>query len=119
MIKTGEKKEEYREIKPFYTSRFQPFLKSYAPIHVRLKNGYRTNSPSIDILCRIGIGSGFPKWGAEDNKDDYILFIDKVYEATQTRLIPLPAVYELCMGVSNGLKFVNSNKQIESAHPVS
>ena len=26
MIKTGEKKEEYREIKPYYNSRFTPFF---------------------------------------------------------------------------------------------
>lgn len=79
LIKCEIKAEEYREIKPYYTSRFAPFLKSYAPIHVRLKNGYKKDSPYIDILCRLSIGEGFERWGAQTGKKYYILHIEKVY----------------------------------------
>jgi len=79
MIRSGEKIEEYREIKPYYTSRFSPFLKTYAPIHIRLRNGYRRQSPYIDILCLLSIGEGFEKWGAKTGIQYFILHIEKVY----------------------------------------
>ena len=79
-IVQGKKKEEYREIKPYYTTRFSSFLKSYAPIHVRLKNGYRKQSPFIDILCTVSIGEGLESWGAEKGKTYYILHIEKIYQ---------------------------------------
>lgn len=79
MIKTGEKKEEYREIKPYYNSRFIHFLKSYTPIHVRFRNGYSRQSPCVDVLCRISIGEGVEKWGAQTGKKYYVLHIEKVY----------------------------------------
>ena len=81
LIKCGAKAEEYREIKPYYTSRFKAFLKCYTPIHVRLKNAYKKDSPYIDVLCQISIGKGFEKWGAKEGKDYYILHIEKVYDS--------------------------------------
>ena len=79
MIRAGEKREEYREIKPYYTSRFSPFLKTIAPIHVRFRNGYRRESPHIDVLCWLNIGEGFEKWGAKTGIQYYILHIEKIY----------------------------------------
>ena len=79
MIRSGEKREEYREIKPYYTSRFSPFLKTIAPIHVRLRNGYRRQSPYIDILCWLSIGEGLERWGAKTGIRYFILHIEKVY----------------------------------------
>lgn len=80
LIVQKEKKEEYREIKPYYTTRLSPFLKSYAPIHVRLKNGYRKQSPFIDALCTVSIGEGLERWGAEKGRKYYILHIEKIYQ---------------------------------------
>ena len=79
MIKAGEKKEEYREIRLYYNSRFTPFFKSYAPIHVRFRNGYSRQCPCVDVLCWVSIGEGFEKWGAQTGKKYYILHIEKVY----------------------------------------
>ena len=87
IIKSGEKKEEYREIKPYYDKR----LKKYMPIYnmylermiceefeVIFRNGYRKNSPIIYCICKLRIGHGKPEWGAEPNKEYYILDILEV-----------------------------------------
>ena len=90
MIKSGEKKEEYREIKPYYASRF---FKSYIvsgvgleyilennPVvnqFVILRNGYSSSSPKIRCYVRIQKGYGREEWGAEPDKLYYVL---KIFE---------------------------------------
>ena len=89
MIKSGEKKEEYREIKSYYTSRFNfedeikngKILKTvYSSREILLRNGYSNNSPTIK--CRVIIKKGYGKeeWGAEPNKLYYVLRILDVKE---------------------------------------
>ena len=82
MIASGEKKEEYREIKPYWETRFINELKRTAdiPIWVLFKNGYRKDSPTIKCECSISIGKGKPEWGAEPNKEYIILDIWEVYK---------------------------------------
>ncbi len=77
LILSGEKKEEYREIKPYYNSRLKHFLND-GLAKVRLKNGYKRDSPYIDILCVVSIGYGQEKWGAEANKQYYVLKIKEI-----------------------------------------
>lgn len=90
MIKSGEKKEEYREIKEYWTSR----LKYYTPalilgsntervaptFEVGFRNGYNKNSPMLICKCKLRIGPGKEEWGAEPNKEYYILDILSVEE---------------------------------------
>lgn len=97
MIKSGEKKEEYREIKPYYDSRFYhikaiPIEKTQSDslaefkIHIEtikeviFRNGYSKNSPSIKCKVEITTGQGKEKWGAEKNKKYFILKILSVEE---------------------------------------
>lgn len=84
MIKSGEKKEEYREIKPYYVTRFQnvfgavvmprsvlsgdmtPILlqgnnvcseiRKAAVQQVIFRNGYGSSDPAIVAECRLRIG---------------------------------------------------------------
>lgn len=93
MIKSGKKKEEYREIRPYYASRF---YKNYIVGGVGLKwifinnpkvyqeiifrNGYRKDSPKIKCYCYISKGYGKPEWGAEPNKLYYVIKILSVEE---------------------------------------
>ncbi len=82
MIKSGEKKEEYRDIKPYWTSRFEHYLRktifnTYAG-YVVFKNGYNKNSPTITCLVEMKKGQGKQEWGAEPNKEYYILDILEV-----------------------------------------
>lgn len=90
MILSGEKKEEYREIKPYYTKRFLScgLLKESdipedgkikigpdGPAIIRLRNGYSTSSPSFDVICDLKIGEGKAEWGATPGEKYYILEI--------------------------------------------
>lgn len=76
MIKSGEKKEEYREIKPYYDSRFKiypPFESDFD--YIIFRNGYKIDSPKLKCYCLIYKGYGKEKWGAELNKEYYVLKI--------------------------------------------
>lgn len=90
MIKSGEKKEEYREIKPYYTSRFKSYLPRtnnvgvgewiWSEIIVIFRNGYRKDSPTIKCRCILKYGFGKEEWGAEPKIIYYVLKILTVEE---------------------------------------
>ncbi len=90
MILSGEKNEEYREIKAYWTNRLLKcdikfdtekiieLLKlGYCTIFktVQLRNGYGNNRPTITCEVKIKIGYGKKEWGAEPGKEYYILEI--------------------------------------------
>lgn len=79
MIKVGIKKEEYREIKPYWTTRlnneFDRMLKSIIPsdverdlrkyplwLTIKFRNGYRADSPTLTCKCKLRIGTGKAEW---------------------------------------------------------
>lgn len=79
MIKSGEKKEEYREIKPYYQVRLNEW--AYTGTHtILLRNGYNKNSPTLECECFVEIDYGKEEWGAEPNKMYYVLKILSVEE---------------------------------------
>lgn len=92
MIRSGEKKEEYREIKSYWTSRFlgkeldfkdlpKVCVAQCEPIlTVILKNGYSKSSPTIKCKCKLRIGQGKQEWGAEEGREYYILEILEVQD---------------------------------------
>ena len=88
MILSGEKKEEYREIKPYYAGRFYrnyivsgvglEWILNSNPVvckDIILRNGYSKNSPSIMCYVHIEKGYGKEQWGAELGKEYYVLKI--------------------------------------------
>lgn len=75
LIISGDKKEEYREIKPFYDSRFKKYIDTKEVIVVTLINGYKKDSKRFDIKCTVTVGRGNPNWGAPTDRDVYILEI--------------------------------------------
>lgn len=79
MIKSGEKKEEYREFKKYYHTRFKKiFGLDYKDktAEIIFRNGYSKVSPEIKCKCIFkGKGTGKPEWGAEEGKEYYILEI--------------------------------------------
>lgn len=104
MILSGEKKEEYREIKQYYETRFQNLFGAITiypssifsdrskyellqgeavPEEIRkdrvqeiiFRNGYSKDSKEIKARCRLWIGKGRPKWGASPDKQYYVLEI--------------------------------------------
>ena len=80
MILSGEKKEEYRNITPYYTTRFYNIVGTDNKLTVKLQNGYSKNAPFIIINASLSIGCGKPEWGAEPNIEYYILSIIDIKE---------------------------------------
>lgn len=83
MILSGEKKEEYREIKPYYDSRFNKLWKGSliggnAKRNIMFRNGYSKNSPSFIAECTLKIDYGNTEWGAEPNTKYYVLSIENI-----------------------------------------
>lgn len=95
MILSGEKKEEYREIKPYYDARFltlfgciwvnNELIKSPLPELQRgpiqkivFRNGYGKSAPTIIADCELKAGVGRGEWGAEPEKQYYILAIKHI-----------------------------------------
>lgn len=76
MIKSGEKKEEYRDLSPYYLKRLGAH--SGKVIDICLRNGYSSVSPSLIISCKVTTGLGLQAWGAEANKYYFVLQILKV-----------------------------------------
>lgn len=98
-IVSGEKKEEYREIKPYYESRFMNAfgvimvgkemlhgenvpeeIRKHWPVPVMFKNGYSAESRKFIAECELSIGTGKPEWGADPGVEYYILHIINVKE---------------------------------------
>ena len=95
MILSGEKTEEYREIKPYYDTRLPKEFGMFkeggklvkanvfppadlSTVEVKFVNGYSRKSPSFTALCSLSIGTGKPEWGAEPGKLYYVLKIKEV-----------------------------------------
>ncbi len=95
MILSGEKKEEYRDIKPYYTKRFlhrgllkevvdvrspqkEPKIVNDGQNYILFRNGYSATSPSFEALVSISIGKGNPNWGAEPGIKYYVLHIKEI-----------------------------------------
>lgn len=83
MVRDGIKKEEYREIKPFWSRIFVGGKikikgKYYRPkdIVICFSNGYAKHRPQSRYYCKsLRVKTGKPEWGAEPDKKYYTLLI--------------------------------------------
>jgi hypothetical protein len=84
MIASGEKKEEYREIKPHWKVRLTDQKKEWARPQsqwkfkefdfVEFKNGYGKDAPTITVECKgITIGGAKPEWSDNWQGDVFII----------------------------------------------
>jgi ASC-1-like (ASCH) protein len=64
LIKAGEKTKEYREVKPYWTTRLEN--KVYDEIHFR--NGYSKNSPFMKVEWK----------GMKKENDQYVILLGKI-----------------------------------------
>jgi len=103
MIKSGEKKEEYREIKDYWENRFfvktsrgyidsnsffgqiikivnnDPVFKQFDI--VRFKNGYHPNDPVMDVEFNgFEIREGTPEWGAVKGEEYFVIKLGEILE---------------------------------------
>jgi len=104
MILSGEKTEEYREIKPYWVTRLcdrhtgamgGDMMDSHKVVAytfkeydiVRFTNGYG-DAPYFEIEClSISTGMGFIHWGAELDKECIVISLGKVL-STSNHLTP-------------------------------
>ena len=93
MIVRGEKKEEYREITPYYTTRFMSIglldengNATENEACITLRNGYGRNRPEVTVLVTLFKSAGLPQWGAEEGKIYYALRILGMYADIKFRL---------------------------------
>jgi hypothetical protein len=83
MIASGEKKEEYREIKPYWDKRlvienFNGDKFKHFDVVV-FKNGYSKDAPTITVRIKhIGLSQGKKEWGAGDGKLYYCISLGKI-----------------------------------------
>ena len=95
MIISGIKKEEYREIKPYYISRFNAtdyideddtpdkphrIVWQATQMDVIFQNGYSSKSPFVKCNVYICEGYGKEEWGADPSKKCFVLSIKKILE---------------------------------------
>lgn len=87
MILSGEKKEEYRELKKYYSTRFCNIFPGFedsfiepksAAKEIVFRNGYSSNSPKFTAYCSCRIDEGNPEWGAEPAKKYFVLTIHEI-----------------------------------------
>ena len=85
MMITGIKREEYREIKPYYTKRLGKKFNmldemplDQMEIPVRFTNGYGYKVPAFIADCHLENRTGREEWGAEPGKNYYVLVIEKI-----------------------------------------
>lgn len=117
MIVSGEKKEEYREIKPYYDSRFiKIFGFDYLNKRVELifRNGYSYDSPSVRCLCILNKGYGKKKWGAEEGKEYYILTIIEIIEIRNWDNPNLKAKQAMAVATLPATKPITATEEIQS-----
>jgi len=78
MIASGEKKEEYREIKPYWTKRFGDFLVKIQFDQILFRNGYSKNAPTVRVECNgIDFGYGKEEWGG-GHKEVYVIKLGEI-----------------------------------------
>lgn len=87
MILCGIKKEEYREIKPYYTSRFKTIglldrygLPTVMKTRIILRNGYSSTSRQAEVEVSLDIKKGREEWGAILGQEYYCLRIENVID---------------------------------------
>ena len=73
MILSGEKKEEYREIKPYYMIRFRNMMSVHPLV---------SDNAVIERLRKWQVGTGKEEWGAEKGKEHFILTVQEILKGS-------------------------------------
>jgi hypothetical protein len=80
MILSGEKREEYREMKPYFNSKFSASNNSYTTI--TFSNGYAKSRKQFVVeLKAIQDGFGISNWGAPPGVRVWIIKLGNVISA--------------------------------------
>lgn len=84
MIRSGIKKEEYREIKPYWRKRL---LNKFFDV-IQFRNGYAKTAPCFTIeLTGFYRGLGIVEWGAPEKEEVFILRLGEIITNVDTRTV--------------------------------
>ena len=92
MILSGVKTEEYREMKPYWETRFLNYFGMHYDFrfnpavwvwntqkkYIIFKNGYQKDARQFTAECTISEGTGKEEWGAVPGEKYYILTIHRI-----------------------------------------
>lgn len=80
MIASGEKKEEYRDIKPYWTKRLINADGTFKHFdQIEFINGYHSDARRLRIECKgIKIGMSKPKWSDAPPQRVYIISLGRI-----------------------------------------
>lgn len=89
LIAAGQKKEEYRQINPYWSRFFSGYIKIkgryYHPTDVNIcfSNGYAKNRPQMIVEC-VGLktGPGKTELGAKEGEWYYIIRLGRIQKLT-------------------------------------
>ena len=91
MILSGQKKYEYRELKPYWRKRFV-IDGTHPPVcvtkydYVLFSNGYSKDCPKMKVkLNHIFISFGKPEIGGDPNNLQFVLWLGDVIETQNTK----------------------------------
>lgn len=77
MILSGEKKEEYRDLTPYWTKRFTRILQ-FGERTIKLRAGYSKTAPEAIVRISLKTGTGKSEWGADPGTEYWVLTIKEV-----------------------------------------
>lgn len=93
MILSGEKKEEYREIKDYWLKRLMGMS---IVTHVKLINGYGKNMPYLLIeVKKVTVGTGKEEWGAVPGEEYYVLELGEIIATGNLIYKPLDKIISI------------------------
>jgi hypothetical protein len=74
MIDSGEKLEEYRELKQYWEDRLGEDVNGRFHDAVEFRNGYHREARRMKFaIDEIVVGPGNPEWGAEPGKEYFVI----------------------------------------------
>jgi hypothetical protein len=109
MIASGDKLEEYREIKPFWIKRLisdefnwdcqtsdkrnyhfiacpKGFYKEFDVVNFARGGHFHPSLPQMTVECKgISRGEGKPEWGAEPGKEYFVIKLGEIIPPTQNQ----------------------------------
>ena len=101
LIKSGKKKEEYRDLSYYYAARFANMVKQNQKhddesiqifidecrsgkyrhgneFPVVIRNGYSAASPTLTMYCNLSVGTGKEEWGAVHGEEYFVLHVNRI-----------------------------------------
>jgi hypothetical protein len=80
MIRSGEKREEYRDLSPHWKRRLMPDGKTIRQFRtIRFRLGYRAGAPDMIVECKkVRIGPAKTKWSGGSTNDYFVFMLGDI-----------------------------------------